>query len=127
MARAALAYAATMAVNASVADPAGTASVAGAGNGFQVPATSGGGSFPELTLLRCSNASGGTGTVSVLAGTDPVLAESAGQGPLTASIATGAVSWLGPFESARFIQHDGSMLIETSVIMTITAFKVNRH
>lgn len=126
MARAALAPF-VLPVNGNQTDPAGTASVAGAGNGFAVPAVTGGGAYPEQLLLRVANASGGTGTVSILAGDDPVLAESAGQGPLTVSIATATAFWLGPVESARFLRHDGSIVIETSVVMTITAFKVNRH
>lgn len=106
-------------VQAGVADPAGTASVAGAGNGFTLP-------YPgsKVVLLRCSNASGGTGTVSVLAGSQP-SAIASGQGAVTASIATGGVTWLGPFESARVGQPDGSLSIETSVIMTVTAFTVD--
>jgi len=109
----------TSPVQAGVADPAGTASVAGAGNGFTLP-------YPgsKVVLLRVSNASGGTGTVSVLAGSQP-SAIASGQGAVTASIATGATQWLGPFESARVGQPDGSYAIETSVIMTVTAFTID--
>lgn len=125
MARTAVAYSATV-INGSLADPAGTAVSSGAGNGGQIPATSGGGAVPELTVLRVKNASGGSGTASVLAGVQP-LAISSGQGPLTVTVADGATSWLGPFESARFLQNDGSLIVETSVAMTVTAFKVPRH
>ncbi|WP_201799326.1 hypothetical protein [Subtercola vilae] len=101
------------------ADPSGTASVAGAGNGFTISYTG-----SKVVLLRVSNASGGTGTVSVLGGSQP-LAVSGGQGAATASIATAGTSWIGPFESARFAQPDGSYTIETSVIMTVTAFTID--
>lgn len=111
----------TLIVNGSAADPTGTATVAGAGNGVQIDAA-----FPEQTILRVSNGTGGAGTVSVLAGSQP-SAIASGQGALTANVGAGAVSWLGPFESARFGQPDGSLIIESSVVMTVTAIKVNRH
>lgn len=104
---------------AGVADPTGTASVAGAGNGFTIP-TQG----AKHLLLRVANASGGSGTVSVLAGSQP-SAIASGQGPNTVTVANGATQWVGPFESARVIQPDGSLAIETSVVMTITAFSVD--
>jgi len=109
----------TSPVQAGVADPAGTLSVAGAGNGFTLP-------YPgsKVVLLRVSNASGGTGTVSVLAGSQP-SAIASGQGAITASLATGTTQWLGPFESARVGQPDGSYAIETSVAMTVTAFTID--
>lgn len=129
MARAALAYSATV-PNSSLADPAGTATVAGAGNGLQIPSVPTPPavvhSFPELTLLRVSNASGGSGTVTVKAGSQP-LAIAAGLGDLTVTVANSATTWLGPFESGRFEQPDGSMIIESSVVMTVTAFKVARN
>lgn len=125
MARTAVAYS-NLTANAAAADPAGTSVTAGAGNGAQIPALTGGGALPELTVLRISNASGGSGTASVLAGSQP-LAIASGQGPLTATIATGTAQWLGPFESGRFIQPDGSMIVESSVAMTVTAFKVPRR
>ncbi|HWV46043.1 MAG TPA: hypothetical protein VN039_08500, partial [Nitrospira sp.] len=78
----------------------------------------------NVVLLRVSNASGGSGTVSVLGGVQP-LAPSSGQGAATATVANGGTSWLGPFESARFAQADGSYLVESSVIMTVTAFAVD--
>lgn len=129
MARAALAYSVTV-PNGSLADPAGVATVAGAGNGLQIPSVPTPPavvhSLPELTLLRVSNASGGSGTVSVLAGTQP-LAIASGLGALTATVANSGVAWLGPFESGRFIQSDGSMIVESSVVMTVTAFQIKRN
>lgn len=113
--------------NGNLLDPAGVATVAGAGNGLQVPAISPNRrqSVPELTLLRVANASGGSGTISLLAGTNPPNV-AAGQGSLTVTVANSTTQWIGPFESNRFIQSDGSLIVETSVVMTVTAFKVPR-
>lgn len=118
MARAALTPT-TITPNAGNADPAGTASVAGAGNGFAVPYQGG-----KQLLLRVSNASGGSGTVTVLAGSQP-SAIASGQGSLVDTVANGVTRWIGPLESARFQQPDGSFAIETSVIMTVTAIAVD--
>jgi hypothetical protein len=111
--------------NGNFADPTGVATVAGAGNGLQVPDISPNRrqSVPELTLLRVSNASGGTGTISILPATNPPNV-AGGQGALTVSLTTGTVQWIGPVESNRFIQSDGSLILETSVVMTVTAFRV---
>lgn len=124
MPRVALPYNSLVA-NADLLDPTGVATVAGAGNGLQVPDISPNRrqSVPELTLLRVANASGGSGTISILAGTNPPNV-AAGQGNLTVTVANGATRWIGPFESNRFIQSDGSILLETSVVMTVTAFRV---
>jgi hypothetical protein len=107
--------------NGGVADPTGTASVAGAGNGFTIASPAG--SNPSL-WLRVANASGSTGTISVLAGSQP-SAISSGQGPVTVSLTTATTQWVGPFDSSRVQQSDGSLTIETSVIMTVTAFTLD--
>ncbi|WP_327268806.1 hypothetical protein OG233_14110 [Streptomyces sp. NBC_01218] len=120
MARTAVPYS-NLLPNGSLADPAGTALTSGAGNGGQIA-----NSFPELTLLRLSNASGGSGTATLLAGSQPAAIAS-GQGALTATVANAATQWIGPVESGRFVQPDGSLLIETSVAMTVTAFRVPRN
>lgn len=107
--------------NGGVADPAGTASVAGAGNGFTIP----GNARSNVSLwLRASNASGGSGTISVLAGSQP-SAISSGQGPVTVTVANSATQWIGPFDSSRVQQSDGSLSIETSVVMTVAAFTLD--
>lgn len=118
MARAALTPT-TINPNVGNADPAGTASVAGAGNGFSVPYQGG-----KHLLLRVSNASGGSGTVTILAGSQP-SAIASGQGSLVDTVANGATRWIGPLESARFQQPDGTLAIETSVVMTVTAIAVD--
>ncbi|WP_369778840.1 hypothetical protein [Streptomyces sp. R33] len=120
MARTAVAYS-TLVSNSNLSDPAGTAVSSGAGNGGQVSAAR-----PELTLLRLSNASGGSGTATVLAGTQP-LAIASGQGNLAVTVANSGTQWIGPFESGRFLQSDGSLIVETSVAMTMTAFRVPRN
>ncbi|RSN65424.1 hypothetical protein DMH01_03335 [Amycolatopsis sp. WAC 04182] len=127
MAPTALAYS-NLVPNSDLADPAGVATVAGAGNGVKIPSITAGAtrSFPELTVLRVSNASGGSGTVTIKAGAYPP-AIAAGQGDLTVTVANAATRWIGPFESGRFLQSDGSLLVESSVVMTVTAFKVPRN
>jgi hypothetical protein len=127
MARVALPYS-TLVANSNLLDPTGVATVAGAGNGLQVPDISPNRrqSVPELTLLRVSNASGGSGTITLLAGTNPPNV-AAGQGGLTTTVANTTTQWIGPVESNRFIQADGSLIVESSVVMTVTAFKVPRN
>jgi hypothetical protein len=109
--------------NGGVADPAGTASVAGTGNGFTIAAPSSGASN-RFVWLRAANASGGSGTISVLAGSQP-LAISSGLGPVTVTVANSSTQWIGPFDSARITQPDGSISIETSVVMTVAAFTLD--
>lgn len=124
MATVALPYS-NLVANSDIADPTGVATVAGAGNGLEIPAISPNRrqALPEFTLLRVANASGGSGTISLLAGTNPPNV-AAGQGNLTVTVANGATRWIGPFESNRFIQAAGSLIVETSVVMTVTAFRV---
>lgn len=128
MARTAVPYS-NLVPNGELADPAGTAVTSGAGNGGQIPDVSPNRrqSVPELTLLRLANASGLTGTATVKAGTTPP-ALAAGQGDFTTTnILTATSRWIGPFESGRFLQSDGSIIVETTQNMTITAFKIPRN
>lgn len=104
--------------NAGIADPTGTALVAGAGNGLQIA------SAPQVVFLRVANASGGTAAVDVLAGSQP-SAISSGQGKVTASVATGTTQWVGPFDSSRLQQPDGSLIIEANAVVTVTAFTID--
>jgi len=106
-------------INGSVADPAGTASVAGTGNGFTVAYTGN-----KSLYFRAANASGGSGTLTIFAGTQP-LAISSGQGNLVVTVANSSTAWIGPVDSARFIQSDGSLTIETSVVLTTAAFTID--
>lgn len=126
MPRTAVAYSALV-PNGELADPAGTAITSGAGNGGQIPATSSARSVPELTIIRLSNASGSTGTATILAGPNPP-ALAGGQGNFTTTnILTATSRWIGPFESGRFLQSDGSIIVETTQNMTMTAFRVPRN
>jgi hypothetical protein len=124
MARVALPYQ-TLVANSNLLDPTGVATVAGAGNGLQIPDISPNRrqALPEFTLLRVANASGGSGTISLLAGTNPPNV-AAGQGNLTTTVANSTTQWIGPFESNRFLQSDGSLIVESSVVMTVTAFRI---
>jgi hypothetical protein len=95
--------------------------VAGAGNGFTIPAPTGN----NVNLwLRANNGTAGSGTISVLAGSQP-SAISSGQGPVTVTVGASQTQWIGPFDSSRVQQPDGSLTIETSVVMTVTAFTLD--
>jgi len=105
--------------NGSLADPSGTANVVA--NGLTIA----GNSRSNVSLwLRVANASGGSGTVTVKAGTQP-SAISSGQGDLVVTVANSATSWVGPFDSSRFQQSDGSISVDSSVVMTVTAFTLD--
>lgn len=128
MARTAVAYS-NLLPNADIADPAGTATNAGAGNGHVIPAAGPNAkAVPELTLLRIVAGATG-GNVTIKAGGNPP-AWAAGQGDLVVAVANSATRWIGPFESGRFLQADGSMLVDIAtgfVAGTITAFKIPRN
>jgi hypothetical protein len=128
MARTAVPYS-NLVLNSNLADPAGTATNAGTGNGHVIPATQpGANADPELTVLRVVAGATG-GNVTVKAGTNPP-ALAAGQGDLVVAVANSGTQWIGPFESGRFQQSDGSILVDIAtgfVAGTITAFRVPRH
>lgn len=108
--------------NGNLVQPAGTTLVAAPTNNMQISDA-----VPEYTVLRVSNTDDDTAlTLTVKAGDNPP-ALAAGQGDLAVSIAFGTVRFLGPFESGRFIQSDGSMMIEsTTTTGTITALRIPR-
>lgn len=128
MARTAVAYS-NLLPNGDIADPAGTPTNAGVGNGHVIPAAQpGADAVPELTLLRLVAGATG-GNVTVKAGTNPP-ALAAGQGDLVVAVANSGTRWIGPFESGRFLQADGSMLVDVAtayVAGSITAFKLPRN
>ena len=74
------------------------------------------------TLLRVVES--GNVTITVLAGDDPPAFRSS-LGNLTVTIANGSSeTWIGPFESARFVNETGYLLVNTnSTDGTIEAFK----
>lgn len=108
--------------NGNLAQPAGTTTVVAPTNNMKVADA-----FAELTLLRVVN-TGVQQVIKVKAGTGP-QAVAAGQGDLSVTVAaTTGVQFIGPFESGRFIQSDGSLLIEAATVdATITAFKIPRN
>jgi hypothetical protein len=73
---------------------------------------------PERTLIRVTNTEGSTNVVTVRAGDNPP-AHAAGQGDITVTVAaTSGVQFLGPFESGRVLQNNGSMEIDFESGMT---------
>ena len=83
-------------------------------------------------VIRVDNTTASTKTVTVAAGDNPP-ADSAGQGSLVCSLTAGNVTtqvkWVGPLESARFIQNDGTVSIDVDASMTgtITVFQIPRN
>lgn len=121
MARTAVAYSALVA-NSNLSDPAGT--TLDATNDHVINAAQ-----PENTILRVTNTNGTDRIITIVAGPNPP-ALAAGLGNLDVTVAaTSGVQWIGPFESGRFLQADGTMLINvvTSHTGTITAFKTTRR
>jgi hypothetical protein len=75
---------------------------------------------PERTILRVANTEGSTNVVTVRKGDNPP-ALAAGQGDLAVTIAaTTGIRYLGPFESGKYLQNDGSMEIDFETGMTGT-------
>lgn len=132
MARTAVAYS-NLVPNSNLADPAGTALNPGTNNGHVIPAAGSGGkpdakAYPEQTLLRVTVGATG-GNITVKAGAYPP-ALAAGLGDLVVTVANSGTQWIGPFESGRFLQADGSMLVDVAAAVvpgTITAFRVPRN
>jgi hypothetical protein len=75
---------------------------------------------PEHTIFRVTNTEGSTNTVTVSAGDNPP-ALAAGQGALVVTVAaTSGARYMGPFESGKYLQDDGSLLIDFETGMTGT-------
>lgn len=120
MARTAVPYSALVA-NGNLADPAGTN--LDATNDHVINAAE-----PERTLLRVTNTHGSDHAITIKAGDyPPALASGQGDKAVTVAATTG-VQWIGPLESGRFLQNDGTMHIdvEASHAGTITAFRLPR-
>ena len=118
MARTAVPYS-TLVGNSNLTDPAGTA--LDATNDHVISAA-----VPERTVLRVTNTNGSDRVITIKAGDYPP-AMAAGQGDLTVNVAaTTGVQWIGPFESGRFLQSDGTMEIDVAASHTgtVTAFLV---
>jgi hypothetical protein len=68
---------------------------------------------PEKLILRVTNTAGAQHGVIIRAGDSLYPAILSGQGDENFQVAaTTGVGWLGPFDSARFLQSDGSMHID---------------
>ena len=87
----------------------------------------------ELILLEVTNnaASAVNLTVTVLAGDNPP-AQRAGLGNLATVLAQNAVKLIGPLESARFIQDDGSLSVtftpaSGTLAASIRCYKIPRR
>ena len=120
MARTAVPYS-VLAANSNLTDPAGTA--LDPTNDHVINAA-----VPELTILRVTNTNGSDRVITIVAGdTPPAMAAGLGDLAVTVAATTG-VQWIGPFESGRFLQSDGTMHIDgaASIAGTITAFKMTR-
>lgn len=75
---------------------------------------------PERTVIRVTNTEGSTNTVTIQSGDNPP-ALAAGQGDLVVTVAaTTGARYIGPLESGRFLQNDGSMEIDFESGMTGT-------
>jgi hypothetical protein len=86
------------------------------------------GAEPERTVLRVANTEASTNVLTVRKGDNPP-ALAAGQGDLAVTIAaTSGVQYIGPLESGRFLQADGSLEIdfETGMTGTIEALLLPR-
>lgn len=108
--------------NGDLTQPAGTTLVVAPTDNMQIL-----NALPELTILRVVN-TGVEQDITIKAGDyPPALASGLGDLVVTVAATTG-VEYIGPFESGRFIQSDGSMLIEAETDDgTITAFKFPRN
>lgn len=109
--------------NGSAVQPAGTTLVAAPTNNMQLADAE-----PEETILRVANTDDDTALdITVKAGDYPP-AIAAGLGDLVVEVAFGTTRYIGPFESGRFLQSDGSMIIESETTTgTITALRVPRN
>lgn len=104
---------------ASTADPAGTN--VDATNNMNCAA----GSQTNRLVFRIHNTTNAPKEVDFLAGVKPP-AETSGIGQLAITPASASTVWVGPLESARFAQADGSININIASGMTgtITAFRL---
>lgn len=113
----------TLTANAATTEPAGT--TADPTNDHVINGVD----ASEQILIRFANTNGSDRVATVVAGDSPP-ALSAGQGNLDVTVpATTGVKWVGPLESARFLQSDGTINIDlaASFAGTVTAYKIPRN
>lgn len=111
----------TLAGNAVTADPAGTTADPTTGHSIDPTGPT------EQIVIRIKQTDASARVATVKAGAYPP-AESAGQGALTKSMAQNEVWWVGPLESARFVQADGKIYVDlaASFAGTVSAFLIPR-
>lgn len=112
----------TLAANAFTAKPAGTTADPTNDHVVDVAGDS------EGVVIEITQTDASARIATVLAGDNPPALE-AGQGNLAKSMAQNEVWILGPLTSGRFIQNDGTILIDlaASFAGTIRAYKVPRN
>lgn len=117
-----LVHATVISPNTTTADPTGT--VADTTNDHYVDCSV---YPPEEILIRIKQTDASARVATILAGDNPP-ADAAGQGNLTKSMAQNEVWWVGPLASARFLQNDGTVLIDlaASFTGTVEAFVIPR-
>lgn len=114
-----------VAKNAATADAAGTALDATNGHVLTV------GNYPlDSFIIRITNTTASAKIATIKAGDNPP-ADAAGQGDLAVSFADGSSTPVVKFftlESARFVQNDGTVLIDLASSMTgfISAWRIPR-
>lgn len=124
MARTSVTYT-DLTANTAVADVAGT--TLDATNSHTVAKA-----HPERTILRITNTTSSTKTVTVKAGATNPPGFAGGLGDLVVSLTAGnvttQVAFVGPLDSSRFLQADGSLSLDVAASMTgtVTAFRVPR-
>ncbi|MFE8962156.1 hypothetical protein [Streptomyces iakyrus] len=69
---------------------------------------------PERTVIRYTNDHATNAFTLIVRAGDKPAAQAAGQGDLSVSVPAQGTRWLGPFDSGRFIQSDGSMEIDVT-------------
>jgi hypothetical protein len=83
---------------------------------------------PEKTVLVVANSSGDTDLDITIKAGDYPPALAAGLGDLVVTVPFGDTLYIGPLESGRFLQNDGSMMIEAEATSgTIGALLVSRR
>lgn len=108
--------------NAGLTRPAGTTLVAAPTNDMQISDA-----VAEETVIDVNNSGGASINITIKAGDNPP-GLAAGQGDLVVAVAASAVAYIGPFESGRFIQSDGSIMVESSATTgAIRALRVPRN
>lgn len=113
----------TLTANTYVADPAGTN--ADPTNDHVIDCST----FPLEELVLEIKQTDATGRAATIKAGDNPPADAAGQGDLSKTMAQNEVWLVGPLTSARFLQNDGTLLIDlaASFAGTIKAYRIPRN